>query len=99
MTETEARRLLRHGSTDTTRSGWATASIQVLSGGARAGAAIHTLTGAAAAVEPGGSDAGVAGATPDASAGGKPVDGLCSEHQGHCMLMSARGALCVSPAK
>ena len=44
MTETEARRLLRHGSTDTTRSGWATASIQVLSGGARAGAAIHTLT-------------------------------------------------------
>ena len=65
-------------------------------GGARAGAAIHTPAGGGAVVKPSTGEAGSAEAEPSGADGGKPVAGLCSEHQGHCMPMSAMGALPLS---
>lgn len=94
--ETEARRLLQHGNTGTTLNGRATACIQETAGGARAGAASHTPAGGGAAVKPSTGEVGPAEAVPSGADGGKPVAGLCSEHQGHCMPRSDMGALPLS---
>lgn len=95
---TEARRLLKHGNTDATLFRWVTAWAQEIGGGARAGAAVQTPTGGAAGIKGPRNGVDAAAVKPDAGAGGKPVTGLCSEHQGHCMPMSAAGALSVSIA-
>ena len=96
MSENEARRLLKTRESGITAERWAKAWTQETAGGARAGAAVHTLAGGAVGVYLPGTDICTLLTTPVINAGGKPEVGLCSEHHEHCMPISDRGALSAS---